>query len=86
MDLIGVELKFRHIGMAGHDAFGERLAQRFDRITVMQRSKRRGSREFARRDPIDRVASGAMFDRKGLAPLFGRRNGRSSLYQHQSDR
>jgi hypothetical protein len=41
VNLIRLEPKLRHVGVACDDAFGQRLFQRRDRIALMQRAERR---------------------------------------------
>src|SRR5579871_1606723 len=67
MDLIGVELKLRHVGMPGHNTFGQRLAYRFNPIAIVQHSERRRDRKPACRRPVDGMASCAIVKRKRLA-------------------
>ena len=39
-NLVGVKLEFRHIGVAGDDAFAQGLFQSFDRIMLAEGTKR----------------------------------------------
>ncbi|HEY6023775.1 MAG TPA: hypothetical protein VIV34_06305, partial [Pseudolabrys sp.] len=41
-DIAGVKREFRHIRVAGHDAFSQRLFQGLDRIALTQRTERWG--------------------------------------------
>ena len=70
VNLIGIELKFRHGRMAGLDALGERLSQGFDRITLVQSPERRRDLERALAHPVDGVTSRAIVEREGLAALL----------------
>src|SRR5579864_9546054 len=72
-DLTGSEAEFRHVRVAGDDAFGERLLQRLDRITLMQRTERRGGRQRALADALDCVAACAIGLYDGEAALRLRR-------------
>ena len=40
-DIVGVKGQFRHIGMPGHDALGESLLKRFNRIALPKRAEGR---------------------------------------------
>ena len=76
-DLIGLELEGRHRRMTGVDAFGQRLSEGLDRVTLVQRPERRRDLERAWRNLVDRMALRAIVQRKGLAALLLRRSRRS---------
>src|SRR5580700_4194401 len=69
------EAKFRHVRMAGDDAFGQSLLERFDRISLTERAERRCLRMLAGAGAANRVAARAIPRDKLLAALnraFGR--------------
>jgi len=70
VNLIGIELKFRHGRMAGLNALGERLSQCFYRITLVESPERRRDLERALAHPVDGVTSCAIIDGEGLAALL----------------
>src|SRR5438067_54595 len=59
-DLTGVEAKFRHGRVTGHDAFGQRFLQIVDRIALVQRAERRRDREGTVTDLSDRMTARAI--------------------------
>src|SRR5262245_31703617 len=60
VDLIGLEPKLGHARMSGDDALAERLFQRRNRVTLVQRAERRRDLERTFAELVDRVATGAI--------------------------
>src|ERR1700682_1421493 len=58
--LAGIELEFRHAGMAGTDTFRQRFGKTLDRIAFVQRPQRRRDLQRAGAHPVDRMALGTV--------------------------
>lgn len=85
-DLAGVEAKFRHRRMTGHDTFGERFLEIFDGITRVQRAKRRRDRQWTVAHLPDRVAARAIGANDHQSALRGRRQHLLALGGQGSER
>ena len=70
MNLVGIEPELRHGRVTGLNAFGERLGECFDRITLVKRPEWRRYLERALRHSVDRMAACAIVEREGFAALF----------------
>src|SRR5262245_24232114 len=83
-DVIALELEFRHIRMAGDEAFPQGFLQGLDRVPLCQRAKQGGLRMAALVGASRGMATRAFLGEKNLSTLEGggvlgsrRRNGES---------
>ena len=58
--LVGLKDEFRHVGVAGKDAFGQRLGKPFDFELARKRTKRRRLRVRTGAAAADRMAAGTV--------------------------
>src|SRR6476469_3955963 len=74
-DIVGLKAVFRHGRMARHDAFGQRLFQRFDRVPLAERAEGGRLLQRALAGFVGRVAFAAILLQQGLAlrEIVGRR-------------
>src|SRR4051812_46090144 len=73
-DVANLEHEFRHVGMAGIEALGQRLAERVDRIALAKRAKRRGLVMMARAGTANSMAARAMARKQAFAAALGPRS------------
>jgi len=83
IDLVRIELERRHCRVTGFDAFGQSLAECFDRVTQMQGSEWWRDLERTLSHLIDGMAPRAIVERKRFAALFGRRHGQRRTYHEE---